>query len=91
LKATFQEFKQTLALSKTTLFLVVQMIQHAVTKISMKMGEPKASLASMTMSRGCRERFQCMERKFRQSELKGHSKKRWKLVSTTELLQITQL
>jgi hypothetical protein len=62
--------------SKIILFLVVQMIQHAVITISLKMGLPKAFLASITMSKGGICRFQKIERDFQQLLLKEHSKKR---------------
>ena len=45
-------------IKKITEFLVVQITQHAVIKISLKMGLPKALLASITMCRGGRFRFQ---------------------------------
>ena len=52
------------ALSKITAFLVVRMTQQAVMQISLKIGLPKFDLASITMSRGGRLRFQEMVRVF---------------------------
>jgi hypothetical protein len=43
---------------------------------SLKMGLPKVVLAEITISKGCRFRFQCIDTEFQQAELKGHSKKR---------------
>jgi hypothetical protein len=48
-------------------FLVVQMIQQAVMKISLKIGFPKTVLASMIMSSGCRFLFQDMGIEFQQA------------------------
>jgi hypothetical protein len=45
-------------------FLVVQMVQQAVMKISLKTGLPKVVLASMIISSGCRFLFQMMEIEF---------------------------
>jgi len=53
--------------SKITLFLVVQMIQHAVVKSSLKIGLPKLVLASKTISRGGRLRFQEIGMELQQS------------------------
>lgn len=52
---------------------------------------PKDSLATISMSKGCRFRFQLIWRLFQQFWLRGHSKNRWKLVSSTPELHNTQL
>jgi hypothetical protein len=49
-----------------TLFLINQMAQQAVMKISLKMTFPKDSLASMTISSGCSPKFQLMGIVFQQ-------------------------
>jgi len=41
-----------------TPFLVDQMTQHAVMKISLKSGQPKVVLASIIMYKGCEFKFQ---------------------------------
>ena len=56
-------------LSKMTSFLVSQMTQQAVIKISLKILLPKASLASITISNGYKFRFQLIEIKFQQLSL----------------------
>jgi hypothetical protein len=65
-----------------TAFLVTQMIQHAMIKISLKIGLPKDVPASMTISKGGIFVFQHMGMVFQQAILKGHSKNRCKLVSS---------
>jgi hypothetical protein len=52
---------------------------------------PKASMASMIMSSDWRDKFQWMFSKLQQLRLKGHSKERWKRVSSLEVLHRTQL
>lgn len=78
-----QELKLKEALSNTTLFLVVQRVQQAVIMTSLKIEFPKDNLASIIISRGYRFRFQLMEILCQQIELNGHSKKRWKHVSSS--------
>jgi len=51
---------------------------------SLKMGLPKVVLAEI-ISKGCRFRFQGIDTEFPQAELKGHSKKRQKLVFTVSI------
>jgi hypothetical protein len=58
------------------------MTQQAMMQISLKMLLSKFVLASMTMSKCGRFRFQLIGIVFQQALLKGHSKKRWKLVSS---------
>jgi hypothetical protein len=67
LKYLFQLERLNCALSKMKAFLVVQMIQQAVMKISLKIGFPKTVLASMIMSSGCRFLFQNMGIEFQQA------------------------
>jgi hypothetical protein len=50
--------------------------------ISLKMALPKSTLACSIISRGLRLRFQATVMVAQQSQLKGHSKKRWKEVSS---------
>lgn len=74
-------------LSKISLFLEVQMIQQVAMTISLKMIFPKFVLASITISKGGRFRFQKMPKKVHQSWLKVHSKKRCIQVSSSPQLQ----
>ena len=78
-------------LSKIIPFLAFQRTQHAVIKNSLKMWLLKSILAWMIMSSGWRLKFQRILIEFQQSELKGHSKKRWKQVSSGPLWHRTQL
>lgn len=77
--------------SKMTLFLVVQINQQAVMKISLKMGLLKSDLACSIISRGLTSRFQVIGIVAQQSLLNGHSKKRWKQVSSQPRSQNAQL
>ena len=91
LKCLFHALMSICPLSKTTAFLVSQMIQQAVMKTSLNMLLPNEVLASIIISRGCRDRFQIMGIVFQQAWLNVHSKKRWKLVSSCPKLHRTQL
>lgn len=81
------EFKLACSLSKITPFLTSHISQYAVTVISLKILLPKASLAVITMSRGCRFMFHWMGMEFQHDTLKGHSKNRWKSVSSCPVLE----
>jgi hypothetical protein len=74
-----------------TPFLVVQITQQAVMTISLKMLLSKASLACKIISKGLAFRFQMIGIVAQQSLLKGHSKNRWRLVSSQFRLHNTQL
>jgi hypothetical protein len=64
LKLLFHSLRLIGPLSNITIFLVVHITQHAVMQISLKMELPKLVLASITMSRGGRLRFQLIEMVF---------------------------
>ena len=72
-----------------TAFLVTQMIQHAMIKISLKIGLPKNVLASITISKGGIFVFQHMGMVFQQAVLKWNSKNRCMLVSSQSELHDT--
>jgi hypothetical protein len=78
-------------LSKIIPFRVHQIIQQAVIRIYLKMTLSKSALACRIMSRGLRFIFQIIGMVSQQSRLKGHSKKRWNIVSSHPELHSTQL
>jgi hypothetical protein len=67
------------------------MAQQAAITISLKIELPKLVLASIIMSRGGRLRSQIMPIELQQERLKGHSKNKCMLVSSTLALQMSQL
>jgi hypothetical protein len=69
-------------------FLEFQMAQQAAITISLKIDLPKLVLASIIMSRGGRIRSQIMPIELQQERLKGRSKNKCMLVSSTLALQM---
>jgi hypothetical protein len=58
-------------------------------KISLNIWLPKSVLAWMIMSIGWRVKSQCTLMVFQHAKLKGHSKNKWKLVSSGPLFHRT--
>jgi len=90
LRAALQSAREQALLSKIIPFRAFQIIQQAVMRISLKIWLPNVVRAWMIMSKGCMDSVQWMPIEFQQSELKGHSKKRWKLDSSMLVLHKTQ-
>jgi hypothetical protein len=77
--------------SKIILFLDFHITQQAVITNSPKMLFPKSVLACSIISRGSKSQFYEMERRFQHAVLKGHSKNKWKLLSSEPVLQRTHM